>query len=204
MHSFVLLTRGANLVEPENFAALARAGCDDALLGQRGGTMFAEFRRDTARFEDAVLRAIGQIEQAVPEALVIRVEPDDLVSLTEIAERTGRSKEAIRLYSEGRRGPGQFPPALAWVAQRHKLWQWSDVAAWFEEALGRHDTDNEKAQFIAALNGLLELRARAERLSSSAQRALSPLAGSQATALDRGDGAARAWWSTASVGHAAA
>ncbi|MFB9726890.1 hypothetical protein [Haloechinothrix salitolerans] len=37
---------------------------------------------------------------------VVGLHTDDLVSLKEIAQRTGRSYEGVRLLATGRRGPG--------------------------------------------------------------------------------------------------
>src|SRR5689334_7300622 len=105
-YKFSLVIRGIDALKPEHVDALYAAGCQDAILGARDGAQFADFVRSAPTFPAALSSAIASVEIALPGAKVVRVAPDDLVNLTEIAARTGRTKESIRLYSEGRRGPG--------------------------------------------------------------------------------------------------
>lgn len=170
LHRFSFLIRGADCLAPENFDRLYEAGCDDAVFGRRQGMQFAEFARRSRSLPEAVRSAIETIETAVPDAQVVRVEPDDLVTLTEIAQRVGRTKESVRLLSEGRRGPGAFPAPVAWLAAKQRIWQWSDVAAWFGEKLGERLPLSPSAQFVAALNGALEVRRRSAELASEEER----------------------------------
>ncbi len=172
LHRFTVYVRGADVLTPETAAALDRAGCDDAAFAVRDRAQIAEFTREAPTFAGAVGSAIDTIEHAVPGALVVRVAPDDLVSLTEIAARTGRTKESVRLYTEGRRGPGGFPAPLTWVARKHRLWQWSDVADWFASGLGERHQDEVPATFVAALNGALEVRWRCRQLQDPEERAV--------------------------------
>jgi hypothetical protein len=168
---FSLIIRGVDALEPEHIDALYAAGCDDAVFGTRDGAFFADFARDVDSLPAALAAAMESVETAVPGAQVVRVTPDDLVNLTEIAARTGRTKESVRLYSEGRRGPGGFPAPVVWVAGKHRIWQWSDIVQWWTNALGEARDDDESAQFIAALNGALEVRWRGAQLSDPEERA---------------------------------
>jgi hypothetical protein len=170
--SFVLLIQGTDLLAADNLDALVEAGCDDAVFGKREGGQYADFDRDADTFPQAVISAITAVRTALPDAAIVRVEPDDLVSLTEIAERTGRSKESIRLLAEGKRGPGGFPPAVAWIAQKHRIWRWSEVVEWFARELGEQLAASESAQFIAALNGVLQANWHARQLAPSERRAV--------------------------------
>jgi hypothetical protein len=61
---------------------------------------------------------------SVPEALVIRVEPDELVTAAEIAQALGRSRESVRLLIFGKRGPGGFPAPASHLRSRGRLWRW--------------------------------------------------------------------------------
>jgi hypothetical protein len=168
---FTLILRGIDAIQPEHIDALLEAGCDDAIFGSRDRVPFAEFAREAPSLPAAITSAIESIESAVPGARVIRVAPDDLVNLTEIAARTGRTKESVRLYSEGRRGPGGFPPPVVWVAGRNRVWQWSDVARWFDEELGEVHQETDASEFVAAFNGALEVRWRGARLATAEERA---------------------------------
>ena len=133
---------------------LFEAGCADGTFGSVDGVGFAEFTRTAALFADAVSSAIRQVE-SVPGLVVRRVEPDDLVSLSEIAERLGRTRESVRLLSAGLRGPGGFPAPVSHLRDRFRLWRWSDVAAW----AGKTTLDERRrSAFVAALNAALEMR----------------------------------------------
>jgi hypothetical protein len=170
-HDFTVLVRGADLLEDDNLEALFEAGCDDATFGEEHGASYAAFHREADTFADAVITAIEAIERAVPGALVYRVQGDELVTASAIAERMGRSRESVRLLIEGKRGPGGFPPPVPWVRGKTRLWEWADVARWFNEALSEEPAVTEPAAFIAALNGALEVRQRAPELSDPAERA---------------------------------
>ncbi len=152
-YEFSLIFRGD--LDDEVVEALFEAGCDDATLGQVDGVGYAEFIREAPSFGEAIRSAIEQME-SVPGVTVIRVEPDDLVTLSEIAHRLGRSREGVRLLASGKRGSGDFPPPVSHLRARTRLWRWSEVAAWAK----RHDEsiDLRAATAIAAINSALNLR----------------------------------------------
>jgi predicted DNA-binding transcriptional regulator AlpA len=134
---------------------LFEAGCDDATLGEVEGLAYADFIRQAPSLGDAIRSAIDQVE-SVPGVTVARVEPDDLVTLSEIAQRLGRSRESVRLLAAGKRGSGDFPRPMSHFRARTRLWRWSEVAAWAQ----RHDQpiDIHSASAIAAINSALNLR----------------------------------------------
>ncbi len=168
-HSFTLLLSGPDVTEESVVNALYEAGCGDALFGQRDSIQYADFDRKAASLAAAVSSAIEQVE-SVPGMQALRVEPDELVTATVIAERVGRTRESVRLLIEGKRGPGGFPAPIAWVDAKTRLWQWSDVARWFSESLGRETPLGEGAEFLAAVNAALDLRNRTPKLSSADER----------------------------------
>jgi predicted DNA-binding transcriptional regulator AlpA len=59
---------------------------------------------------------------------------DDLVDLSEIAARVGRSREAIRLWSTGKRGAGGFPLPVGVLPGSVKVWDWSSVNTWLAQS----------------------------------------------------------------------
>jgi hypothetical protein len=142
---------------------LAAAGCDDAaFMGPAAdGTFTAEFDREAPTFAGAVVAALEAIRWALPRTRLLRVLPDDLVTVAAIAARTGRSDESVRLLHQGRRGPGGFPAAAGWINDKTQIWRWTDVARWFADALGEPPAGAEQAAFLAALNDALDLAARA-------------------------------------------
>ncbi len=156
MYEFTLLVGGPDLQADEALNSLAEIGCDDATVGSSGGVQHMDFDREASSYLAAVLSAIKDVEAAVPGARVVRVLPDEYVSLAEIAERTQRTRESVRLLSIGERGPGRFPPPAAREAERNKLWRWTEVAAWFADALEDEVPVGQPGQ--AAANAILDLR----------------------------------------------
>jgi hypothetical protein len=164
-HHFTLILTGP---VDQHADELYDAGCDDALLGAIDGVPYADFDRQADTLAQAITAAIAQL-QSVPVLRVVRVEPDDLVTAAEIAQRLGRTRESVRLLAAGQRGAGDFPPPISHTRQRNRLWRWADVLAW----TGQADPDElAAAQFIAALNAALELRARTPTLPEPERRAL--------------------------------
>lgn len=146
--------------------ALFEAGCNDAGFAgpEADGTCNAEFDREADSLVDAVMSAIDALTQAIPGVRIHRVEPGDLVSLSAIASRTGRTVESIRLLRDARRGPGGFPAPLGRMNEQTQVWSWSHVADWFRDALGQDVPRAGDAAFLAALNHALQLSALANEL----------------------------------------
>jgi hypothetical protein len=170
-----LILQGASELTPELADALYEAGCDDALIGSRDGLLFADFDREASSQAEAVTSAIEQIESASIGLTVIRVEPDELVSASEIADRVGLSRETIRLYALGQRGPGHFPPPVARLRGRSPLYRWTDVVPWLARHGGAAAPSAgealETATSIALINAALDLRRlKRQAASRSAQR----------------------------------
>lgn len=168
--TFTLLVAGPDLQSDENLDALFEAGCDDATFGNREKIQYADFDREAPSSAEAIASAIHSIENTVPGALVFRVEPEEFVSLSAIAERTSRSREGVRLLAAGERGPGGFPSPVSWVDAKTRVWRWTDVAEWFEKELGEPLSVSEDAETIATFNGLLETRLHMRRLPREEER----------------------------------
>jgi len=150
-HRFVLIIEGGAAAKS---AALVQAGCADASIGSVDGSEFAEFERHAPTLEDALASAIWAVE-SVDGLKVRRVEPDDLVTAAEIAERLGRSRESVRLLVKGARGAGDFPSPISHARSRQRLWRWSEIAAW----AGTVDNDQRhRARLVATVNAALEYR----------------------------------------------
>src|SRR6266487_1378090 len=162
-YEFTLLMEGADLQTDAAKDALFEAGCDDATIGVNAGVQHVHFDREANSLAEALVSAITAVEQAVPGAHVVRVAPDEYVTLAEIAARTGRTRESIRLLSTGDRGPGDFPPPAARANQRVKLWRWAEIAAWFASRLGA-SVPGSPDPALSAVNGLLQARAALARL----------------------------------------
>jgi hypothetical protein len=168
-YTFTLFVQGVDALSDESMDALFEAGCDDATFGARDGAQYGEFDREATSFSAALSSAIHDMTNALPGLEIVRVEPDDLVSMATIAERSGRSRESIRLLAAEQRGPGGFPPPIAYVDQKTRLWHWPDVAHWLtEHDKAKLDVDPEAADLVAALNAAYDLREHTRRLPNAA------------------------------------
>jgi hypothetical protein len=135
--------------------ALFETGCDDGLLGSRGGVVYLDVQREAASLQEAIRSAVQNVQTAGFQ--VVRIEPDDLINAAEIARRTNRSRESIRQLAAGERGPGGFPLPIASVTGTSPLWRWSDVVQWFvANQIAQQETCQE-AETIRKINAVLEV-----------------------------------------------
>jgi hypothetical protein len=119
------------------------------------------FDREAPMLIDAILSGIRDLERVGLVASSVR-DDDDLVTLATIADRIGKSREAIRLWSIGRLGPGGFPRPVDHNI-RTAYYRWSQVAPWLRDRMGIDVPDPEPV--VAAINLALQLRAMAPRVS---------------------------------------
>jgi hypothetical protein len=142
-------------IDDDGADRLFEAGVNDGYpeSGPKGHSI--GFDRESDTLEQAVLSALGEVESTGFE--VLRVEPDELVSAADIAEKTGRSRQSISSLISGARGPGDWPRPVAGNV-RSPLWRWNDIAAWFEGYDGSQQVNREAAAFLAAVNEVLAAR----------------------------------------------
>jgi len=173
IHSFTLFFSGADVLDDEQLDALYEAGCDDALFGVRDGVQYGAFDRDADSFGEALASAIAGVTRAVPGVQVVRIEPDELVTMAAIAERSGLSREYVRLLSTNERGPGGFPAPVTYADHKTRLWHWPDVAHWLtEHERAKVEVDAPAADLVAAMNAAFDLREHARHLHNKHDLAL--------------------------------
>lgn len=124
---FSVIASGQNIEDDAFLNAVFEAGCDDATLSFQKGVIIADFAREAESFAKAVASACYQLHQAGLK--IERIEPDYLVSLSEIAERSKLSRQAISFYARGIRLEN-FPNPTARITSKHPLWDWYQVAEW--------------------------------------------------------------------------
>ncbi|MGH3441229.1 MAG: hypothetical protein ACRDUY_04135 [Nitriliruptorales bacterium] len=134
VYSFTLILDHREELTDEGLDRLYEAGCDDATFGMASGVVVADFDREAPSAEKALRSAIETVEELVGP--VHHVEPGNIVSTGEIAERLGRSRESVRLLASGEQGPGTFPIPVSGAASRLRLWSWPEVLAWCVDELG--------------------------------------------------------------------
>ena len=152
---FELVVTGLNLDDDDQMDALyARA--DDATASGDGKSTVVGIEREADSLLDAVVSAIADVE-ADRAIRVLRIQPDEFVWASEIAERTGRSRQNIDQLIRGQRGPGAFPPPVH-GSTRNPLWRWDEVVGWFASYDGSAHADPERSTVLGAINAALEAR----------------------------------------------
>lgn len=124
---FVLATPGE---DPEShLGRLLEEECDDAGVGiGRRGRIGLMFGREAPTATEAVVGAIAAVKRAIPGATLVEVSPD-LVSLTDVAELLGCSRQNVRqLVFDG----GLDRPSSVYDG-RPTLWHLADLLCWLRE-----------------------------------------------------------------------
>ena len=115
---------------------------DNATFGQADGlalmTVYVEEGQPVAA---TVIEATRKLANAIPGALAVRVHPD-LVSVSEIAQRIGISREAVRKWTINPRL--HFPLPFDTIGADQRVWLWVEIADWLWKVKGI-DTDDDLA-----------------------------------------------------------
>ena len=99
VHHFTLIVDGSDLQDGAIIDRLFEAGCDDAAIGRIGEVQYADFNREAASIEEAVLSAVADVAH-VEGINAVRVAGAGLVSMTDIADRTGCTHKMFRPYAD--------------------------------------------------------------------------------------------------------
>lgn len=148
-YEFAIVATGLPIDGAEWEDSFYEAGCDDALVGLQRGLFVLEFNREADTLAEAVESACADIHRA--GATIVRIEPDPLVSPSDIAERAAITRQAVSLYVNGKRGEG-FPTPVACVTGSRPLWKWSEVAVWLHAAGMIDHAVVDAAQLLERLN----------------------------------------------------
>lgn len=127
------------------------------LTHSRVDLLFSNECRERVRLTDPyrdVVRAVRCFEAMGLRP--VRLDADDWVTLADIADRVGRSRETVRLWSTGRLGRGDFPAPLN-PGRDTTFFSWVEVAAWLY-AGQPGSTGARDEPVLAALNLALQLR----------------------------------------------
>lgn len=153
VHDFTIIASGLHPENDDIANIFFEAGCDDAAISFQKGVLILEFDREAASFSSAVISAVSDVLKT--GAKVERIEPDHLVSLADIAKRTGLSRSAITNYHQGERAK-DFPTPVARVTSESPLWDWYEVAVWMHdnEKIGREIV--VEARIVKEANSVIE------------------------------------------------
>lgn len=172
-HTLIIHFEISGATEPDDFAVRAYEDerlQDMALMGpDERGVFEAEFDREAESLQASAVSALSDLTAVFPEAEILGIEQDLLVSIAAIARRTGRSHESVRLYARGKRGPGKFPAPAGKLDAKTEVWRWPDVAIWWQEELGEEIPELEDDLFLTMLNDALEIRRTAGHVDMDAE-----------------------------------
>ena len=158
----------------ETIDALYEAGWDDALVSwdpDAGGPGMAAFDREADLAVDAVTSAIRQGRSAGIELTGIT---EDLVALSEVAERVERSFSAVDHWAAGRRGPGDFPEPRV-RRPRVSLYSWAEIVMWlYRNGLAQMSAaDIEIARVCEVTDAMIRAHRLESNLSTAERRLIS-------------------------------
>jgi hypothetical protein len=151
--NFTIIASGLD-PEAEDFAdRFFEAGCDDATISYQKGVIILDFNREGRSLAQALISAVVDVDRA--GAKVEHIEPDFLVSMSDIAERAKTSRAAVSLFAMGKRRK-DFPAPVARVTTSSPLWDWAEITRWmYRKHKVSHDVVVE-AKVVRAANRALE------------------------------------------------
>ena len=143
---------------------LGETGCTDALVGiGQSGRIAFHFNRDANCAFEAVLSAIKDIKQAIPEASLIEAAPD-LVGLSDIADILGYSRQNMRKLMLN--NLASFPTPIH--EGKTILWHLSSILTWVKDR-DRYQID-ELLLDVANMTMQLNIAKESQHLDASLQR----------------------------------
>lgn len=170
---FSIVLDGVRALTDEQADALYGC-CDDGTESEVDGVVRLDFGRSGRSFTEAVRSALVDVRRCGYRAARVE-EEDELVTAAEIAERTRRSRESVRLLIAGKRGPGDFPPPFI-NGRSHRLWRWTDVERWFATYERRETRLEDHGPAVDAINLILALRRQRTVLRPDERRELARVA----------------------------
>lgn len=112
---------------------LFEAGCDDAIIGLgQKGRLALNFTRETVSAETAILSALRDVKQALPQARLIEAAPD-LVGISDMAKVLGFSRQNMRKLIQTHLASFPLPLHEGTSA----IWHLADVLVWLSDKQNR-------------------------------------------------------------------
>jgi predicted NBD/HSP70 family sugar kinase len=135
VYEFTLAFRHLDLDNDATLRSLAKV-LPSAHWLTRNGEVHVTVAVDASDPVEAAFSVEAMVRQVAPTAQASHV-VEDLVAIPDIAARVGVDREAVRLWVNGTRGPGSFPPPRGVVGDRLKIWDWPTVNQWLSHRNGK-------------------------------------------------------------------
>lgn len=103
---------------------------DDVSAGSVAGRVTVDFVVEASGSSEALFTTLDRFTVAFPHVRVLRLDRD-LIAIPDIADRTERTPESVRLLVNGKRGPGGFPTPVGTLGGGTRVWEWAAVVDWF-------------------------------------------------------------------------
>jgi hypothetical protein len=101
----------------------------DAVLSWNCGRYRLAVSSEDRTCVDAAIKLAHRLAEALPGIQILHLDPD-LVGISDIAQRTGRSRQNVLQWTNGERNGSRPFPAPEGSAGRSPVWRWADVNAW--------------------------------------------------------------------------
>lgn len=158
IYQFTLVLKNVDDTTANLEDSFYEAGCSDALINFRDGTVYLDFDREAPSLEHAVISAIQDVESASVGAIVSHVAPEDWVTESEVAKRLEIKRQTVSLWIKGARRK-HFPKPLMKLADKSPLWKWREITEWlYENKLINGKELIVDATFLEHVNATLEER----------------------------------------------
>jgi hypothetical protein len=128
-YEFLFVVDGVSSDDDTMVAALTDAF--DGVLSWNRGLCRLAISSQGADALDALRNLLTRISSEVPALKILRLDPD-LVGVSDIAERTGRTRQNVQQWVTGERNSeNPFPPSEGCAGRSH-VWRWADVNDWLK------------------------------------------------------------------------
>lgn len=154
MKAFLVSIR-AKVVFTDSIADAAYKALDVTSIGRRGCFTSIQFVTQAQDGLSAALSSAPSVRDAFSGDICFKFE-EDLVSIRDIAERSGTEREAVRLWAAGKRRD-DFPDPAVWLSYGRRLWDWSEVNEWLRRHEKQHDQEFSLSRYqVFNANRLLD------------------------------------------------
>lgn len=173
-YDFTYIVGGVDASEDAFEDRFFEAGCDDAVIVWTNNALALCFSREADTYQGAVLSAYKDLVDAAFS--IVRFEPDYLVNATDIAERSGLSKQTISNYERGLRA-SNYPKPYARITSPSPLWDWVEVSRWLCVNDKIQEREFRQAQVSRLVNVGVQLKSSPDAIETQVYGALcEPLA----------------------------
>jgi hypothetical protein len=128
-YEFLFVVDGVSLDDDAAVTVLTDAF--DGVLSWNRGLYRLAMSSQGAGALDALRRVLTRVSPEVPGLKILRLDPD-LVGVSDIAERTGRTRQNVQQWVTGERNSDHPFPSPEGCAGRSLVWRWADVNGWLK------------------------------------------------------------------------